>query len=89
MADDPNTSGGIHLEACPFCGGRKFHTNTRAKGYFLKKQMEREKRDTSNYLIRCTKCGAKGPLKHSASDAAIAWNARPQIARLNGEASHG
>jgi Lar family restriction alleviation protein len=76
MSDNTDTAGGVPLKPCPFCAGTKFHTNTRAKGYFIKKQMEREKRDTSNYLIRCTKCGAKGPLKHSAQEAADAWNAR-------------
>lgn len=67
---------GSALSACPFCGGQKFHVNTKAKSYFIKKQAEREKRDTSNYLVRCTNCGAKGPLKHSADDAAFAWNNR-------------
>lgn len=67
------------LKPCPFCGGGKFHANTKAKGYFLKRQAEREKRDTSNHLVRCTKCGAKGPLMHSPAEAAEAWNTRAQV----------
>ena len=62
---------------CPFCGGTKFQQNTKAKGYFIKKAAERAGQDTSNHLIRCTKCGAKGPLKHSESEAIDAWNTRP------------
>ena len=65
-----------NLNPCPFCGGKKFHVNTKAKSYFIKKQAEREKRDTSNYIVRCTGCGAKGPLKHSADEATAAWNLR-------------
>lgn len=81
MADDLNTAGGIRLEACPFCGGEKFQLNTKAKSHWVKRKAMREKRDTSNYIVRCTKCGAKGPLKHSASEAAIAWNDRPLATR--------
>lgn len=64
------------LKPCPFCGGTKFHVNTKAKSYFIKKQAERERRDPSNHLVRCTKCGAKGPLKHSPDEAVAAWNDR-------------
>lgn len=70
---------------CPFCGGRKFQRNTKAKGYFVKKQAEREKRDTSNHLIRCTGCGAKGPLKHSVGDAEAAWNVRHLVDDVTAE----
>lgn len=64
------------LANCPFCGGARHHVNTKAKGYFIKKRAEREGRDPSNYLVRCTKCGAKGPLEHSDADAKSAWNRR-------------
>lgn len=64
------------LKPCPFCGGRKFHQNTKAKGYFIKKAAARAGKDTSNHLTRCTKCGAKGPLKHSEAEAITAWNTR-------------
>lgn len=71
------------LEPCPFCGGTKFQQNTKAKGYFIKKRAERAGTDTSNYLIRCTGCGAKGPLMHSEQEARDAWNTR--AARAQGE----
>lgn len=64
------------LAACPFCGGTKFQQNTKAKGYFVKRANQRAGKDTSNHLVRCTKCGAKGPLKHSPEGAAQAWNSR-------------
>lgn len=64
------------MTPCPFCAGTKFHYNTKAKGYFVKKQAEREGRDTSNHLVRCTKCGAKGPLRSTEADAVAAWNER-------------
>jgi Lar family restriction alleviation protein len=64
------------LLPCPFCGGIKFHRNSKAKSYFAKKKAKRDQRDTSNYLVRCTKCGAKGPLSHSEGEADVAWNTR-------------
>lgn len=65
------------MTPCPFCAGTKFHYNTKAKSYFAKKQAERERRDTANHLVRCTKCGAKGPLRSTEADAIAAWNIRP------------
>lgn len=65
------------LAPCPFCGHTKFHRNTKAKGYFEKHRLQREGKPSSNHLIRCTKCGAKGPLKHSEAEAEQAWNERP------------
>ncbi|MDD9396373.1 Lar family restriction alleviation protein [Staphylococcus aureus] len=61
---------------CPFCGGAKIQQNTKAKGYFIKKAAQRAGKDASNHLVRCTKCGAKGPLKHSEAEALTAWNTR-------------
>ena len=61
---------------CPFCGNGKITINTKAKSYFIKKDAERAGKDTSNYTCRCTKCGAKGPLKHSENEALEAWNSR-------------
>ena len=66
----------MEILPCPFCGGLKHQCNTKAKGYFIKKAAERAGKDSSNYLIRCTKCGAKGPLEHSETDAIAAWNRR-------------
>lgn len=65
------------MTPCPFCAGTKFHYNTKAKSYFAKKQAERERRDTANHLVRCTKCGAKGPLRSTEAAAIAAWNERP------------
>lgn len=68
----------MKFNQCPFCGNEKVTINTKAKSYFIKKAAERAKKDTSNYTCRCTKCGAKGPLKHSEQEAARAWNFRPK-----------
>lgn len=71
------------LLPCPFCGGVKHQVNTKAKGYFVKRAAMRAGKDSSNYLARCTKCGAKGPLAHSELDAIAAWNHRaPQTPAL-------
>jgi len=64
------------LSPCPFCGGVKFQQNTKAKSYFVKKRAERSGNDPSNHIVRCTKCGAKGPLGHSPDEAAALWNTR-------------
>lgn len=74
--DDPAAGASPGEPACPFCGNTKITVNTKAKGYFDKKQAERERRDTSNYLCRCTKCGAKGPLKHTREEALHGWRTR-------------
>ncbi len=68
-----------NFSPCPFCGNVKVTVNTKAKSYFIKKEAERAKKDTSNYTCRCTRCGAKGPLKHSWIEAAEAWNLRQPI----------
>jgi len=66
----------VELKPCPFCFGTKFQRNTKAKSHWDKKKAQREGRDGSNHLIRCTTCGAKGPLKHSVVEAEEAWNER-------------
>lgn len=68
------------LLPCPFCGGTKFQRNTKAKSYFVKRQAAREGRDTSNHIVRCTGCGAKGPLMHSMGEAGEAWNHSAPVA---------
>jgi hypothetical protein len=64
------------LTMCPFCAGTNLQRNTKAKSYHAKRQAAREGRDTSNHLIRCTGCGAKGPLKPTVEEAEAAWNQR-------------
>ena len=73
------------LSPCPFCRGEKFQQNTKAKGYFVKRAAQREGKDQSNHLIRCTKCGAKGPLSKSPAEAIAAWNTRATIAQQGEE----
>lgn len=65
------------MKPCPFCAGTKSHYNTKAKSYFAKRKAERERRDTANHLVRCTGCGAKGPLRSTEAEAIAAWNIRP------------
>ncbi|WP_395393018.1 hypothetical protein WBP07_17795 [Novosphingobium sp. BL-8A] len=65
------------LEPCPFCANTKFQRNTKAKGYHEKHRLQRAGKPSSNHLIRCTRCGAKGPLSHSVEEAEATWNERP------------
>ncbi len=62
--------------SCAFCGHENITVNTKTPGTHEVSKRRREGKDTSNYLCRCTKCGAKGPLKHSEDEAITAWNKR-------------
>ena len=56
----------MELEPCPFCGEKEEHENVAADSFD----------EWSDFVVRCSNCGAKGPPCSMWPEAEKSWNKR-------------